>query len=354
MSSFVDWGLAARIVRAGAGEGPASMGGALDLDAVHARAELAVLDYTGLRPDEELPRPEWVTRRQWGELNLRSMRELIGPLEGRLAGSLSGPAHSALRAVAGRVVALEVSALIVLASKRVLGQYEFPLLGGERAPRLVFVGPNIDSAALELGGDPGDVLEWVALHEGTHAVHFGSAPWLRAHLGGLAETLLATSPPDLSISELLGRARRLTPSDPRRLLEEARAGGPLALFAPASSRAVMAETQSTMAAIEGYAEHVMDAAAGALGPRVVELRAAMERRRESAGTIARLLAWMLGLEMKMRQYRDGKRFCDQVVARNGIVGLNRAWVGRSSLPNEIELADPELWLTRTGAASLPV
>ena len=147
MSTFVDWDLAARIVRAGAGDGPASMGGSLDLDAIHARAERAVLDYTGLRPDEELPRAEWVSRREWGELNLRSMRELIGPLEQRLEESLSGPARGALRAVAGRVVALEVSALIVLASKRVLGQYEFPLLGGERAPRLVFVGPNIDSAA---------------------------------------------------------------------------------------------------------------------------------------------------------------------------------------------------------------
>ena len=196
------------------------------------------------------------------------------------------------------------------------------------------------------------MLEWVALHEGTHAIHFGSAPWMREHLGGLAETLLATSPPDLSINELLARARRLRPSDPRRLLEEARAGGPMALFAPASSRAVMAETQSMMAAIEGYAEHVMDAAAGSLGPSVVELRAAMERRRESAGTVARLLAWMLGLEMKMRQYRDGKRFSDQVVERAGIDGLNRAWDGPSSLPDEGDIADPERWLARVGAISL--
>ena len=171
------------------------------LGAIHARAERSVLDYTGLSPAEELPRAEWVTRRQWGDLNLRAMRELIAPLEKRLDGSLEGPARGAVRAVAGRVVALEVSALIVLASKRVLGQYEFPLLGGERAPRLVFVGENIDSAAAALGGEPGEVLEWVALHEVTHSVHFGSAPWLRAHLGELAATLMETAPPDLSVRE---------------------------------------------------------------------------------------------------------------------------------------------------------
>lgn len=352
MSTFVDWDLAARIVRAGAGDGPTSMSGSHDLHFIHERAERAVLDYTGLRPEEELPRAEWVTRREWGELNLRSMRELIGPLEQRLEGSLSGPARGTVRAVGGRVVALELSALILLASKRVLGQYEFPLLGGERPPRLVFIGQNIDRAAIELGGDPGDVLEWVALHEGTHAAHFGSAPWMREHLAGLAETLLETPPPELSLGDLLTRARRLTPSDPRRLFEEARAGGPMTLFAPASSRAVMAETQSMMAAIEGYAEHVMDAAAGSLGPNVVELRAAMERRRESAGTVARLLAWLLGLEMKMRQYRDGKRFCDAVVDDAGIAGLNRAWEDPQSLPSEAEIADPERWMARAGAVSL--
>ena len=39
----------------------------------------------------------------------------------------------------------------------------------------------------------------------------------------------------------------------------------------------------------------------------------------------RLLERVLGFELKMRQYRDGKRFCDAVVARVGIEGLNRVW-----------------------------
>ena len=352
MSSLVNWELAGRILDAGIADGPAEMASAPDLGAVHAKAQSAVLGYTGLEPAEALPEAEWVSRREWAELNLSSMRELIVPLEERLATSLAGSARGALGAVAGQIVALELSGLLVLASKRVLGQYEFPLLGGDRAPRLVFVGPNIDAAAGELGGTPDDVLEWVALHEVTHAVHFGSAPWLRGHLGGLARRLMDSAAPDLSPADVIAWARRAGAGDPRRLIAEVRAGGPLTFLAPAAARATIAETQATMAAVEGYAEHVMDAAAGSLAPTVVRLRAAMERRRESGSTLARLIAWLLGLEMKMRQYREGKRFADSVVEASGIDGLNRAWTGPEWLPDEHDLADPERWLTRVATAPL--
>jgi coenzyme F420 biosynthesis associated uncharacterized protein len=352
LTGLVDWGLAARILDAGIGDGPAGMSSSPDLDSIHAKAQRAVLGYTGLRPAEPLPEAEWVTRREWAELNLSSMRELIAPLEHRVTDSLDGAAGGALRAVAGRIVALEIGGLLVLASKRVLGQYEFPLLGGERAPRLVFVGQNIDAAATELGGSPPEVLEWVALHEVTHAVHFGSAPWLRNHLGGLARRLMESDAPDLSAADVIAWARRLGTGDPRGRLAEVRAGGPLTLLAPASSRATIAETQATMAAVEGYAEHVMDAAAGSLAPTVARLRVAIERRRESGGTLARLLSWLLGLEMKLRQYREGKRFADSVVEAAGIEGLNRAWNGPDCLPDESDLADPQRWLARVTARPL--
>ncbi len=69
-----------------------------------------------------------------------------------------------------------------------LGQYEFPVLGPERPPRLLFVAPNVAEAQRNLEGEPRTVLRWIALHEVTHAVHFGAAPWLRAHLRGLARS----------------------------------------------------------------------------------------------------------------------------------------------------------------------
>ncbi len=149
-----------------------------------------------------------------------------------------------------------------------------------RPPRLLMVGPNVDAAARQLGGEPADVLEWVTLHETTHAAHFAAAPWLRGHLGVLTGELLAGADVETSAGELLSRARGLLSTDPRATIARMRAGDPVSLLAPAAARATIAEVQATMAAIEGYAEHVMDAAAGDLGPVVPELRAAMERRRE--------------------------------------------------------------------------
>ncbi|MCO5326271.1 MAG: zinc-dependent metalloprotease [Solirubrobacterales bacterium] len=309
----------------------------------------AVVDYTRLTPAGPVPEAEWVSRREWARINLASMREMVAAVEGRVGGSLApGRAGQALDAVGGRAFAVQIGGLLGLASRRVLGQYEMSLLGDERRPRLIFVGPNIDSAASDLGGAPGDVLEWVALHEVTHAVHFTSVPWLGDHLGELARTLLEDTPLSLEGSELLGGARQAL-SDPRSWINEIRGADPVSLLAPPQARETIASVQATMALVEGYAEHVMDAAATELGPRVRTLRAGMERRRENRGPLARTLAWLLGLEMKLRQYRDGKQFADEVVAAEGIGGLNLAWDGPDALPTLAEIAAADEWMRRVGA-----
>lgn len=345
MSGFVDWDLAGRVAEKAAGSGPAAMPG-LDLGAIGGRAERAVLAYTRLRVEEPIPAAEWVSRREWTALNLVSMRELVGPVEGRLASTLPAAGRDAMAAVVGRMLAAEIGLLLGVASKRVLGQYDFSMAGADRQPRLVFVGESIEEAAGKLGGGRGEVLEWVALHEGTHAAHFAAAPWLRTHLGGLTEELLAGSSLHSSPQELLNRARRVATSDPRQTLAALRESDPLTLLAAEASRATIAEVQATMAVIEGYAEHVMDAAAGDLGDVVPQLRAGIERRREARSPLVRLLAWLLGFEMKLRQYRDGKRFADGVVQRGGIDGLNRAWADAASLPSLDELHDPGGWIGR--------
>jgi coenzyme F420 biosynthesis associated uncharacterized protein len=350
VSALVDWDLAARLAARAAGDGPAAMDGGHDLAAIDAGSRESVLSYTGLEPVEPVPAGEWVSRREWARINLDATRALLAPLEGRIAETMpAGAAGRALAGVSGRVLAIQVGGLLGLASRRVLGQYEYPLLGGEGRPRLLFVGQNIDAASTELAARPADVLSWVSLHEVTHAVHFSSSPWLRGHLGGLVETLLAETPPQLSLGGTLQGARRLVSGDPRRLLAELRASDPVTLLAPAASRPSIESVQATMAIVEGYAEHVMDAAGTELGPVVAELRAGLERRRENRGTLARILSWLLGFEMKLRQYRDGKRFADEVVAEDGISGLNRAWDGPRSLPNLAELADPATWLDRVSA-----
>ena len=353
MSGFVDWDLAGRVAEKAAGGGPAVMPG-LDLGAIGGRAERAVLAYTRLRVEEPIPAAEWVSRREWTALNLVSMRELVGPVEARLVGNLPGAGRDAMAAVIGRMLAAEIGLLLGVASKRILGQYDFSMAGVERRPRLVFVGESIEEAAGKLGGGRGEVLEWVALHEGTHAAHFAAAPWLRTHLGALTEELLAGASLHSSPQEILARARGVATSDPRRALAALRESDPLTLLATEASRATIAEVQAAMAAIEGYAEHVRDAAAGEIGDVVPQLRAGLERRRQTRSPLVRMLSWLLGFELKLRQYRDGKRFADGVVERGGIDGLNLAWADAASLPSLDELHDPGGWIRRIRPAAAPV
>ena len=48
----------------------------------------------------------------------------------------------------------------------------------------------------------------------------------------------------------------------------------------------------------------------------------------------------------MRQYRDGARFCNQVIEAVGMDGFNRVWTSPETLPTKAEIAQPSLWVRR--------
>ena len=73
--------------------------------------------------------------------------------------------------------------------------------------------------------------------------------------------------------------------------------------------------QAFMAVLEGYAEHVMDAVGADVIDDLPRLRAALERRRADRTGLLRLFEKLIGMDMKLRQYEQGKRFCDGVVER---------------------------------------
>ena len=94
----------------------------------------------------------------------------------------------------------------------------------------------------------------------------------------------------------------------------------------------------------------MDAAPASSAEVVPKLRAGdgAPARRAAARSL-RLISWLLGFELKLRQYREGKRFADEVVGRAGIAGLNRAWRAPAALPSLPELSRADLWLARVEA-----
>jgi coenzyme F420 biosynthesis associated uncharacterized protein len=345
---MIDWELAGRVASMVSGSPPD--GGApittAELEPIGVESERLVVAYTGLEPVGVLPAPEAVDRGEWIDANLASMRPLMDPLVDRMASGM-GPLATPVRAATGLVVGVQVGALTGYMAQRVLGQYEMAMLDPDAPTRLLFVAPNLDHAARELGADRGELLSWVGFHEVTHAVQFAGVPWLRSHMAGLVRLLLDS----VEVSVDPARVMRLPSTDDLRALVAAlREGDFISFVAGAERRELVDRLQATMAMIEGHAEHVMDAVGSEALPSLERLRGALDRRRATRPPLLRLLERLMGLDMKMRQYELGKGFCDAVVAAGGIEALNRAWSSPQLLPTLGELEAPEKWLDRSAVA----
>jgi coenzyme F420 biosynthesis associated uncharacterized protein len=340
-------------------------------DAVEPRAHefaMRVSQYSGLPLHGELPPLELVDRPSWIAANLRTMRPMLAPLSERLAdqsGRLAGP----MRSVSGLLLGAQVGGLTGILSQRVLGQYDVSLLDPAVEPRLLLLAPNLSQAASTLDVDPQDLLLWVAIHEITHAVQFTGAPWLRGHIGGMLTELLEGLQMSLggrgtegagngngngsaSGSGPRGLAGWLPdPADLREMLERARRGEVLRLTLGEDRWRLVERMQATMSLIEGHAEHTMDAVGAEVLPSLPRLRAAMTRRRAQRGLPWRVLEKLLGLELKLRQYETGRRFCDAVVAAGGPEALALVWSAPEALPSTQELEQPGLWTSRMAPAA---
>jgi len=342
---MVDWGLARQIAALAAGRGTGEAP-PFDAAALSAEMEGPVARYTRLALASPTPPAEVVSRAEWASVNLDPMSHILDPVAARLDDRLAfaGPLAGALRVGASATLAAEIGLVMGYMSSRVLGQYDVSLLGADTEPRLLFVGPNVASAVRDLDVDADSFGRWISAHELTHVFQFQGVPWLREHMSGLLRRYVET----LEVRIQSGSAGGL-PSlpDPAKLVEAFRDGGLAALVQSPEQRALMDEVQAAMSVIEGYSEHVMDAVAADFIPGNEELRAAMDRRRRSRSAPQRIIERLLGFDVKLRQYEQGKRWADAVAAEAGIEGLNRVWASPDALPSADELQHPRQWLERT-------
>jgi coenzyme F420 biosynthesis associated uncharacterized protein len=350
----IDWILAEKIGVFVAGSGDARAP-RVNLDALAAESESRVVAYTGLTPAQPLPPPEGISRREWVGTNVSSMRTMLDPVLDR-AGTGLGPLKPAMKLALGVVLTTEVGVVIGYLAQRVLGQYELVMLEEPEAthpprpPRLLFVLPNLGQAVSAFGADENEFMTWVTLHEVTHAVQFGGVPWLRGHMAGLIRELLSTA------EVRMDRKRKLrlpTGEEIKRTLSAVRRGDFVSLLATKDERETLDKVQAVMAVIEGHAEHVMDAVAPDLLPSLPRLRAAIDQRRRRQSLSSRLIARLLGLEMKLRQYERGKYFCDEVVKQGGVEALRHVFSSPDALPTLAEIDDPAAWLARQGLVGAP-
>jgi coenzyme F420 biosynthesis associated uncharacterized protein len=344
---MIDWIIAERIATFVAGEGE-ERAPTVDLAPLAIESEQRVVAYTGLQPTGPLPPPEGVGRREWVASNIGSMRALLDPVLSR-AGTTLGPLKPAVQIGLGLVLSTEIGVVLGYLAQRVLGQYELVLLDEaveDRPPRLLFVLPNLGQAVRSFDADEREFMTWVTLHEVTHAVQFAGVPWLHAHVAGLVQQLLASAEVRIDAPRKL---RIPTRDEIGQLLAAIRSGDLISIVTTKAERDTLDRVQAVMAVIEGHAEHVMDAVAPDLVPSLARLRAAIDRRRRSQSGLSRLVARLLGLDLKLRQYEQGKQFCDAVVSEAGVSALHQVFSSPEALPTLTELSDPHAWLERTSA-----
>lgn len=304
--------------------------------------------FTGLTAHAP-PTVRVVDRPDWASINAESLRNLLEPLARKAFDDRPEQPDPLWvsdvfrRNVAPRVAGAQAAAVLGYLSGKVLGQYE---MFGDSRGQLLLVAPNIVDMERQLDVRPTDFRLWVCLHEAAHAAQFGGVSWLREHFMSEIEAFAAAADDDSTLADRLREAVS-TLADPAR--GEVDGSSVIDLVTSAEQREVVQRLTALMTLLEGHADYVMDA----VGPEVVAdvdvIRRRFNRRRENAGPVQRVIRRLLGVDVKLRQYVQGRQFVESVVDTVGMDGLNQVWHSPSSLPTMDDIADPTRWIERVAA-----
>ena len=342
--AYVDWEFAKTTGRTLVPAGPTVTRAEAEAEvaAIRAAARAArepVAETARLQTPDDAPDALVVDRATWITVNADSMSAMLDPTFDALIEKRGQVPSATAQAFGGKVTGAEAGALLAFMASKVLGQYD---LAPHGTPALMLVAPNILAVAAELGVDRDDFRKWVCMHEETHRVQFTANPWLREHLIEQARSLAVDMAPDPErLQEIAGRVAEKLPD----LFREG-STGLTDLFTTPEQREKLAGLTAVMSLLEGHADVVMDDVGPAHIPTVAHIRARFSERRKGAGAPDRVLRRLLGLEAKMRQYRDGAVFVRGVQERVGVEGFNAVWASADTLPLAREIEEPEAWVRR--------
>ncbi|MFG2831674.1 zinc-dependent metalloprotease [Streptomyces sp. NPDC048434] len=322
---------------------------------VRAFTRMAQPDATGDAPHDTpvlvVDRPGWI------KANVAGFRAVLKPLLAKMEDRRSAvPGGAVLGAVGGKVTGVELGMLLSFLASRVLGQYETfapasrDLPAAAQGGRLLLVAPNIVHVERELEVEPHDFRLWVCLHEETHRTQFTAVPWLRDHIEGEIQAFLGETDidPGTLLERLREAAQSLAGAKPEGEEGEDEGSRSLVdLVQTPAQREILGRLTAVMSLLEGHADYVMDGVGPDVVPSVAEIREKFQKRRASgAGRLDQALRKLLGLDAKLRQYRDGERFVSAVVEEAGMDGFNRVWTSPNTLPTKQEIAKPADWIAR--------
>ena len=344
---LVDWNIAQNVAMrftSRPGDPDRLPGADADYTEMVESGRLAVSEYLGRPVGAMRAGVAVLDRKSWIEINIANFQNLLEPVEEsylrlNASNATAGRLMSGLTRLA---VSAQLGAMLGFLSRRVLGQYDIPLLEpGEGSIYLVDV--NINSLAAKVGVKSSDLRRWVALHETTHAVEFESTPWLREHMAGLLRDYLAEAG-DTIMNPTRIRARlAATGSDGMRGL---RLSGLLRMMLTDKQAEIVSRIQALMSVMEGYSNHAMHRTGENLIPNYKTLARRMKMREQSRGMGFRAISRLLGLDLKLEQYVIGEAFVNHVVQNRGVEFVNRLWESPEKLPSLEEVRAPESWIRR--------
>jgi coenzyme F420 biosynthesis associated uncharacterized protein len=275
-----------------------------------------------------------VDRKTWAAENVAGLRTVLGPLADKLAPKIGNVAG----AVGSKVAGVQAGTLLAYLSGKVLGQYE---VFGNNPGKLLLVAPNVVAIERKLGVDPRDFRLWVSIHEVTHRTQFTAVPWLRDHFVAEIHAFVAASEPSRQIWQQAGK-----------MLDAARGKDGVSLLDAMQTpeqKAILDRLTCIMTLLEGHAEVVMDGVGPAVIPSVSRIRAAFDRRRATANPLEQYLRRLLGVDLKLKQYTQGRAFVAKVIDTVGMDGFNRIFDSPQTLPRLDELSSPQSWVDRVAA-----
>ncbi|MBV1849008.1 zinc-dependent metalloprotease [Catellatospora tritici] len=291
-------------------------------------------------------------RNEWIFNTLDVWRKLADPVAGRMVAAMGdlvpperraqlGPMAAMISGLGGALFGGQFGQALAKLATEVLsaGDIGLPLGPGGTA---ALVPANIRAYGEGLELDPSELRLFVALREAAHQRLFGHVPWLRGHVLSAVEAYANGIKVDReAIEEALGR---IDPTDPESMSELRLEG----IFTPEDSdqqRIALNRLETTLALVEGWVCHTVEAAAAGRLPNVVRLSETFRRRRAAGGPAEQTFAALVGLELRPRRLREAAALWAALTEHRGVDGRDALWAHPDLLPDEEAFADPVAYAT---------
>ncbi|CAO5182533.1 Hydrolase [Frankia sp. AiPs1] len=258
---------------------------------------------------------------------------------GALMGA-GGPVMSMMNQVGGMLFGAQVGQAIGTLAAEVVSSTEVGLpLGPAGTAALVPAGVAAFGSGLEI--PPDEVRIYLALRESASARLFAHVPWLRAHVLGAVEEYARGIAVD---TEAVGRVMRMV--DPSTLMNPERLSEVLGedVFNDATTpeqQAALARLELVLALVEGWVDHVTDAAATGHLPAAGPLREMVRRRRAEGGPGEQTFATLVGLSLRPRKLREAAALWAALSEARGRDGRDAVWAHPDLLPTADDLGSPD-------------